>query len=143
MTSSYVTCRIAMGHDSFLWDMTDCYGTYLIPIQHDFFVVCAIKYRTPSRPPHNKSIGKKAKQIKHHRACCCHQTRNTHKPQTKRGYKSCDESLICNMTHQIKKGGNKGKTKPNETEARSHVVSFVDHFPEFFSLALEIFRLHC
>ena len=50
---------MAMGHDSFLWDMTDCYGTYLIPIQHDFFVVCAIKYRTPSRPPHNKSIGKK------------------------------------------------------------------------------------
>jgi len=51
-----------MGHDSFLWDMTDCYGTNHIFIRHASFVFYATKYRTPSRPPNNKSKEKKTKK---------------------------------------------------------------------------------
>ena len=37
-TPSYGTWLIHMGYDSFIWDMTDSYGTWLIHMGHDLFI---------------------------------------------------------------------------------------------------------
>jgi len=38
MTRSYGTWLVHMGHDSFIWDMTRSYGTWLVHMGHDSFI---------------------------------------------------------------------------------------------------------